>query len=126
MKRTGIARLGCRKSYVDAIAAQGKTITISGWGYLSDADGQVMVDTDLSIAWSKMKRVPRPDVVSALNDPSLQNAGIELRLTLRDATGDRASHRLCVWTEDRKFGRRMLRVPPASAGSPALVCDGSR
>ena len=47
-----------------------------------------MVDTDLPIRWAWTKRAPRPDVVRAFNDPFLQNSGIEVRLTLHDATDD--------------------------------------
>jgi hypothetical protein len=111
--------------YIDSITVEGNVITVFGWGYVSDGDGQVRVDTDLPVRWPTSSRFPRPDVVSALHEQSLQNSGFAVRLTLRDATSDQIPHRLCVWTDDPKFGRRTLHSSASRAGSPALVCDGT-
>jgi hypothetical protein len=114
-----------RAGHIDSTRVDGNMITISGWGYLSNGHGQVLVDTDLPVRWSTIKRAPRLDVVSAMHEPSLQNSGIEVRLILGDATADQIPQRLCVWTDDPKFGRRTLHNPAPGTGSPALICDGT-
>jgi len=112
--------------HIDAVTFDENGITIVGWGYLSSREGEVMIDTDLPVRSMTIKREARPDVVSALKDASLRNAGIEVRLTLNTNAGNPdPPPRLCVWTDDQKFGRRTLNNPVSTVAPPLFVCDAA-
>ena len=64
-----------------------------------------MIDTDLPIGSMTMHRSRRPDVVAAMRDASLLNAGIEIRLNLQSDPEKKGRRRLCIWTDDPKYGR---------------------
>jgi hypothetical protein len=115
-----------RGGFFDSITTDDRGLTIVGWGYLSSGDGQVLVDTDLPVRKTSLKRMPRPDVVRASNDASLRTSGIEVRLSLEPNSVDKNLHRLCVWTDDPKFGRRTLNDYLPTTGARPYVCDARR
>jgi hypothetical protein len=114
-----------RAGNVDAVTVEDQRVTIDGWGYLSGSEGRVMIDTDLPIRSMIMHRKRRPDVVAAMKDPSLGDAGIEIRLAVQPAVGNDHRRRLCIWTDDLKFGRRLLRGPAPAQGQPSFACDSA-
>ena len=59
----------------------------------------------------------RLDVASAI-DRRLRSAGIQIRLALRPDPDRTARHRLCIWTDDSEYGRRL----PPDPQLP-LLCD---
>ena len=108
--------------HVDA-AAGNQRVTITGWGFLSDNEGRVMIDTDLPFRSMTIHRKLRPDVVATMKDASLGDAGIEIHLALQSAVENHDRRRLCIWTEDLKFGRRLLHDPAPAQGEPSFACD---
>ena len=98
-------------------------VTISGWGFLSDNEGRVMIDADLPFRSMSMHRKRRPDVVFAMRDASLLNAGIEIQLALQSDPEKKGRRRLCIWTDDLKYGRRLLHDPVPAPGQPSFACD---
>jgi hypothetical protein len=112
-----------RAGHIDSVTFDENGVTIVGWGYLSSREGEVRIDTDLPVRSMTIKREPRPDVVSAKQDASLRNAGIEVQLNLDTNAGNPDHPRLCVWTDDQKFGRRTLHDPVSTAAPPLFVCD---
>ncbi len=114
-----------RAGHVDSVSVEGQRVTIVGWGYLSSSEGEVMIDTDLPIRSLTMHRKPRPDVVTAKQDPSLRNAGVEILLVLGSGSEKRERYRICVWTNDPKFGRWMLTDATQEGESPSFTCDAA-
>jgi MFS family permease len=114
-----------RAGHIDSVTFDDNGMTIVGWGYLSSREGEVMIDTDLPVRAMTIKREPRPDVVSAEHHASLRNAGIEVRLTLDRNAGKPDPARLCVWTDDQKFGRRTLHDPVWTGAPPLFACDAA-
>ena len=84
-----------------------------------------MIDTDPPIRSMTMHRQIRPDVVAAMKDPSLGNAGIEIRLALESIPQKKGRRRLCIWTDDLKYGRRLLYDVASAQGQPSFVCDAA-
>jgi hypothetical protein len=111
--------------YVDTVTLEDQRVTIAGWGYLSGSKGRVMIDTDLPIRSMTMRRKRRPDVVAAMKDPSLGNAGIEIQLALEPVPQKKDRRRLCIWTDDLKYGRRLLYDVASAQGQPSFVCDAA-
>jgi hypothetical protein len=111
--------------YVDSATLDTRGISIAGWGYLSAGDGEVKIDTDLPVRSMSLTRVARPGVASAMKDTSLYRAGFQARITLRRNAGDESLHRLCVWTEDAKYGRRLLYSQVSASSSNLFVCAGN-
>jgi hypothetical protein len=113
-----------RKGHVDGVVFGNQRVTIVGWGYLSSSDGRVMIDTNLPILSVTLNRPRRPDVVAYLKDASLGNAGIEIRLFLKSNV-EKKQYRLCVWTDDPKYGRGMLHDATHIVGQPLFACDSA-
>jgi hypothetical protein len=108
---------------IELVAMFENIVVIAGWGYLAPGDaGRVMIDTDLPVLSKTLNRARRPDVASAIGDRQLRAAGVQIRLALRPDRDGAARHRLCIWTDDPEYGRRLLRAPPIN-GQPLLVCD---
>ena len=84
-----------------------------------------MIDADLPIRSLTVLRTRRPDVVSAMKDPSLGNAGFEIRLALQSLPQKGGRSRLCIWTDDLKYGRRLLYDVASAEGQPSFVCDAA-
>jgi hypothetical protein len=114
-----------RAGHVDTVTLEDQRVTIAGWGYLSGSKGRVMIDTDLPIRSMTMRRKRRPDVVAAMKDPSLGNAGIEIQLALEPVPQKKGRRRLCVWTDDLKNGRRLLYDVASAQGQPSFGCDAA-
>lgn len=89
---------------------------ISGWGMLQYDNSKVVIDTNLRIKSSTLTLFTRPDVVTAMNDPRLANAGIKIRLDLDGSPPPMEQIKFCVWTVDPELGRHLLTIstPPGS------------
>jgi hypothetical protein len=114
-----------REGHIDSISVEDQRITIVGWGYLSSSEGEVMIDTDLPTRSLAMHRRLRPDVVTAKQDPSLRDAGVEIRLALQSGSEKKERYRLCVWTDDPKYGRRVLNDAAGEEKSPSFTCNAA-
>jgi hypothetical protein len=112
-----------RAGYIDAVSMTDSVITIDGWGCLSSPDSQVNIDTELPVRSETLTRQPRPDVVEAMHNLALRNAGIEVQLALQSNVPNKGRYRLCVWTDDPKCGRRTLHEAGPADGQPEFVCD---
>ena len=110
----------CRHCYI-----RRQRVTIVAWGYLSGGKGRVIIDTDLPIRSTTMHRQTRPNVVAAMKDPSLGNAGIEIRLALQSVSQKKDRRRLCIWTDDLKYGRRLLYDVASAQGQLSFFCDAA-
>ncbi len=113
-----------RGGYIEFATVDSNRVAIGGWGYLSSSEGQVMVDTDLPVHSLMVYRKLRPDVVAALHDRSLQNAGVYIRVALQSGA-NRDRYRLCIWTYDPRYGRRTLYDPTPKEGQPIFTCDAT-
>jgi hypothetical protein len=108
-----------RGGFVDSVALEDSTVTIVGWGWLTGAEARVMIDTDLPIQSIKFFRVRRPHL-------PVRNAGIEIQLSLTPDAEKNERYRLCVWTDDPKYGRQTLIDVAPTPGQAVFVCDTDR
>ena len=89
----------------------GKAVTIEGWALVgtgSDRDGHIFIDTDLPVADLTVRSERRPDVADYMQDPRLATSGFLLTIALKPDVLIPERPRLCVWTDDETFGRRLL------------------
>ena len=112
-----------RDGHIDWVAADETALKIVGWGYLSSGAGRVLIDTDLPVASMSILRTPRPDVVRAIHDKSLANSGVEVKFFGGRDVFAGGRHRLCVWTDDPKYGRRLLHEATSTDLSAVFVCE---
>ena len=70
-----------------------------------------MIDTNLPIKSAALLITPRPDVVSALGEPRLANAGFTAKLRLEDGKPLPEKTKVCVLTHDPEFGSHLLAIP---------------
>jgi hypothetical protein len=94
--------------FVDVVTLQKNDVRVSGWGNLSSDDSRILVDTNLPIQSATLFRELRPDVVSSLHEPLLRKSGFQIRLKLQSKLQNERPYRACFWSEDPKFGRRLL------------------
>jgi hypothetical protein len=94
--------------FVDVVTLEKNDIRVSGWGYLSSDDSRILVDTNLPIQSVTLFRELRPDVVSSLHEPLLRKSGFQIRLKLQSKLQNERPYHACFWSEDPKFGRRLL------------------
>lgn len=110
--------------YFDIVTLENQRLTISGWGYLSGSEGRIRVDSDLPIRSMHMHQERRPDVAAAMRDSSLDDAGFEITLALKSDAKEKR-YRLCVWTDDPKYGRRVIANVAPTPGQPLFACDAT-
>jgi hypothetical protein len=98
--------------YVDSILVDGSNLTIVGWGMISGAPATFHsnLSNDMPV---KIKSVARPDVVGALNDSRLINAGFRLEFKLMEGQN---IQELCLFTKDPVFG--MKKIMPGNNDMP--------
>jgi len=89
-------------------------ITLAGWAYwLPDTQPEpsLMIDTNLLImGHSTLQVIDRPDVVAALHDKRLKHSGLSVSLYLDKTKPLPDVPRLCLWTDDLRFGRHAIRL----------------
>ncbi len=96
--------------FVDAVTIGADGVRIEGWGLRAPAAAATLhIDTNLPIAGTQLGSADRPDVVTALHDARLTDAGFIAVLTLAPGAALPRPIRLCVWSEDPVFGRHLLR-----------------
>ena len=97
--------------YIDSVIISPKDIIILGWGFLQSENDRVVIDTNLLVKRSALNSYTRPDVASAMGDSRLANAGIMVKLELNESLPLPDRMKLCIWTDDPKFGRHLLATP---------------
>jgi hypothetical protein len=94
--------------FIDVVTPENNDIRVSGWGYLSSEESRILIDTNLPIQSITLFRELRPDVVSSLHEPLLRKSGFQIRLKLQSKLQNERPYHACFWSEDPKFGRRLL------------------
>lgn len=96
--------------WVDEWKFDDGNLVIRGWGLWQPQLGaQMMMNTNLPVDRVSIKVVPRPDVVTAMNNQRLDNSGFEVTVYLDKAKPMPETENVCLWTDDPAFGRRRLR-----------------
>jgi hypothetical protein len=98
--------------YIGSVVFSPTAVTIAGWGFLKPDGATMMIDTNLALRSHTLAFFRRPDVVSGTHDNRLAYSGFRIRLELDDRRPQPRAIRLCIWTEDPRFGRHLVNDPP--------------
>ena len=92
-----------------------KTIVLTGWGMISNSRSEFLSGSEQNFQ-AKLERIPRMDVVNALSNSKLMDAGFRLSIELPvgQSSENFLSH-LCLYSKDSEFGIRRI-----SSGSRSL------
>ena len=101
--------------YIDSEIVREKTIVLTGWGMISNSRSEFLSGSEQNFQ-AKLERIPRMDVVNALSNSKLMDAGFRLSIELPvgQSSENFLSH-LCLYSKDSEFGIRRI-----SSGSRSL------
>lgn len=94
--------------YIDIVEISDNQIILRGWGMISSKESVFHTNLNGDIG-AVLERSRRPDVVAALKDTRLSQAGFSLTFTLdHPASADDLLDKLCLYTQDVAFGVKQL------------------
>ena len=99
--------------YIDLVEITDNKLVFIGWGMFS-SDKRIFLSNFPTNIEATLERIPRPDVITALNNHQLSTPGFKLTINLSEKIGkEEILSSLCLYVKDETFG--VKKIQPGNA-----------